>query len=115
MVTINNERIAVNIKVADTFFKRLKGLMLKKNFFDGDGLILYPCKQIHTFGMRINIDVIYIDKDMKVVDIEKSVKKNKFGKRRPKSYYVVELPEGTLVKYEVKIGDTVIIDELNES
>ena len=51
---------AVNIK------DRCLGLMLKKSFH-GESLFLSPCNSIHTFFMNFKIDVLFLDKDLKVV------------------------------------------------
>ena len=48
------------------------------------GLLLIPCKSIHTFFMKINIDVVYFDKAMTIVDIDRDMKPWRTGKYRKK-------------------------------
>ena len=57
--------------------------MGKKSFDGFSGLLLLPCDQIHTFFMKMNIDAVYLDHNMKVIsvmpciDTEKSCRRSK--------------------------------------
>lgn len=51
---------------ADTFFKRLVGYMFRSNPHC-QALIIKPCNSIHTFFMKFNIDVLFLNKDMIVL------------------------------------------------
>jgi len=85
----------VNAKIAKTFKDRLFGLMGRKSM--GCGAMVFPnCKAIHTFFMRFPIDVIYINKDMNVIGIEKNLTPWKISKWHPKTYGIIELPIGIL-------------------
>jgi len=60
----------VNIKIANTFRKKLMGLMLKKNI--NYGLLIPNCKSIHTFNMLEDIDVLLLDSNFMVLMINKN-------------------------------------------
>jgi uncharacterized protein len=66
--------IAERVKMADTFYLRIVGLMFSKSLQGFDCLWLKPCNSIHTFFMRYEIDVMYLDKNMKVVKIIRNIK-----------------------------------------
>lgn len=68
------------------------------------GLLLIPCKSIHTFFMKINIDVVYFDKAMTIVDIDRDMKPWRTGKYRKEAYSVLELPAGMADKLELAVG-----------
>ncbi len=70
---VNNKEF--NLVIAKSFFKKLLGLMFKKNI--NENLIFFRCSSIHTFFMRNNIDVIFFDKDKNLLEVHKDVKKNK--------------------------------------
>ncbi|NBT58960.1 DUF192 domain-containing protein [bacterium] len=58
-----------NCKVANTFFSRFIGLM-GKSFVADDNAIIFPrCNSIHTFFMRIPIDIIFVSESGKVVRV----------------------------------------------
>ena len=65
--------IKYRIIKADTFWKRLIGLIGRKDMPDNEALLLSPCSSVHTFFMRFPIDLVWLDKDMNIVRIDKSV------------------------------------------
>lgn len=62
------------VKVADSFFSRLLGLMGKKEMNDTQALLITKCNSIHTFFMRFNMDAVFVDKNMVVKKAVKSIK-----------------------------------------
>ncbi|MCR5758505.1 MAG: DUF192 domain-containing protein [Selenomonas sp.] len=64
----------LQIEIADTFFARFRGLMLRKKLPAGHGLLIAPCNSIHMCFMRFAIDAIFIDKDYHVLKISRNVK-----------------------------------------
>ena len=63
----------LEIEVAESFFSRLRGLMLRSRLEEGRGLLLAPCNSIHMMFMRFAIDVIYLDKDFCIKKIARNV------------------------------------------
>lgn len=51
----------VEAEIADTFIKRLLGLMFCRKLHEGSALLLDSCSRIHTCFMRFPIDVVYLD------------------------------------------------------
>lgn len=51
----------LNLRIAGTFFSRLRGLMLAAPLELGHGMLLLGCTSIHTGFMRQTIDVVYLD------------------------------------------------------
>ena len=98
------ERILVSqLTVADTFFGRLRGLLGRKDYSPGEGLLIKPCNWVHTFGMRFPIDVLFLDSKGAVVAVE-SLPPNRMG-RPHRSAAALELPQGTVERYGIKAGD----------
>ena len=64
----------LEIKIADNFFTRLAGLMFKKRLPQSTGLLLAPCNSVHMCFMRFAIDVVYLDKDYKILKIVTNLK-----------------------------------------
>lgn len=103
----NGQTIAESIESANTFFKRLKGLMFRQQLTNGCGLYLHPCKSIHTFFMKFPIDVLYIDKNWNVVGLEEQLKPGTIGKKFLGSASVIELESGSIKKNGIKEGQIV--------
>lgn len=102
------EVFADNLKMNNTYFSRLMGLMFKKSLPVGSGIILKPCTQIHTCFMRFNIDVIFLDDNLQVLHVIENMKPWRVSPLFLKSRYTIELPAGTL-KNRVKKGETLAI------
>ncbi len=91
----------IDIIYADTFLKRFKGLMLKKDF--DSGLLFSKLKDssIHTLFMRFDIDIYFID-EKKVVFDKTTLKPWKFYKPKKQAKYILETKKN---KLKLKIGD----------
>ncbi len=61
-----NSAVLAKVFIADTFKARFLGYMFRKRPHY-EAILIKPCNSIHTFFMRFNIDVLFVDKDMKVV------------------------------------------------
>ena len=107
ILTIENKLILENVSIADSFFSRLKGLMGKSNIDDNIGLIIRPCKSIHTFFMKFNIDVIFIDGNSKVVDVYIDLAPWRISKIYKDAKFVIEGKSGSFAK--LKKGDQIIV------
>lgn len=88
-----NRIIAENTKLADSFAARFRGLMLKKDLPRGEALLLKNCSAVHCLFMRFTIDVIYLDKSLRIAALE-TIKPWRLGRIVPGARHVLELPEG---------------------
>ena len=100
----NGTEIANLATKANTFFKRLKGLMFTKNLPEGHALHIQPCRSIHTFFMNYSIDVLYLNDQLEVVGMDEIMKPNTVGKYQNMAFSVLELPAGTIKRTGTKIG-----------
>jgi uncharacterized membrane protein (UPF0127 family) len=103
----NNMKIVENVVVADCFFKRLRGLMFTKELPPKSAMLIHPCSSIHTFFMNYTIDVLYLDKNHKILAIDEDMKPGKIGKIRRNAVAVVELTYGKVRENDIKVGQTV--------
>ena len=103
--------LAGKIASADSFWSRFLGLMGKKEFPSCmDGLIFENCSSIHCFFMRMPIDVIFTDKENKVVKCISGLKPWHLAFGTLKSCNCIELPSGTLKKSGTLPGDRLCIN-----
>lgn len=103
--------LASALAVADTHWRRLRGLLgLGTNDFgNGSGLWIIPCRGVHTLGMGFPIDVLYLDRGLKVVSVQSEVRPWRFTPVLRQAASVLELPCGTAVKTKTTVGDTIEI------
>lgn len=102
--TKNTKLIAVGT-IANSFWLRLKGLLGKSSLLENEGLILVGVKSVHTFFMRIPIDVVYVDKDYQVIRIDENMLPNRIGPYLHKSAYIVELSAFGAKHASTEVGD----------
>lgn len=88
--------ISEEIEAADSFTKRLKGLMFLRDFKNPKGLFFANCNWIHTFFMFFNLDLIYLDADFKVLKIKKNVKAGIMTLPFFKAKHLIEFKAGFL-------------------
>ncbi len=104
----NNTRdciVASQVENAFTFFARFKGLMLRASLPEGQALSLAPCPSVHMFFMRFSLDVIFADKDYRVVGIEENLRPWKISKTYRNAHFAIELPTGTVSRTRTQVGD----------
>lgn len=62
------------LELATTFWRRFKGLQLRRQLPAEAGLLLAPCSSLHTCFMRFAIDVIMLDRGGTVLQVRRGVR-----------------------------------------
>lgn len=99
----NKQELLCDLKIADNYFSRLAGLMFRHALPADTGLLIKPCKQVHTHFMRFAIDAIFIDSHYQIVHIERGLKPWKVSRYFKTANSVIETNSGVLSSLE--IGD----------
>jgi len=106
--TTKNTEIAKEYKKCRNILAKAFGLMLKNNITP---LIFVFKKEktipIHTLLVKKPIDLVYLDRTMKVVDLKESLRPYRFYTPKARAMYLLELPEGFISKSQTAIGDLV--------
>lgn len=97
--------IASDLRLAQTFFARLQGLLMSPPLMPGQGLIIEPCSSIHMFGMKFAIDVIFIDNSWQVVGLVENIAPGKVSRIYPSARACIEVPVGTISGTNTQLGD----------
>jgi uncharacterized membrane protein (UPF0127 family) len=100
-----------DIRVARSFMARGRGLMFVSELEPDSGLLIDPCSSIHMFFMRIPLDVLYCDRQHRVVRAQQEIKPWRIGPLHTRgASYVIELPVGTIERSGSAVGDQLQID-----
>ncbi len=83
-------------EMADTPSTRSRGLLGRDSLASGDGMILDPCRLIHTFFMRFPIDVVFLDRHLRVTRVAHTVPPFRFAWGGWAARMTLELPAGTV-------------------
>jgi uncharacterized protein len=99
--------VATEVRVANTHFQRLVGLMgtPASALHTGCALWIQPCHGVHTMFMRYPIDVIYLDREYRVVKVEENVRPWRVTPVVVESATVLELPAHTAFNTGTRVGD----------
>jgi len=108
-VTIRNAGKAVTvgsqIALANTFASRLFGLLGKQYLEPGCGMLIRPSSGIHTIGMSFPIDVVALDKSLRVLEVWHALVPFRFAGISLKTWAVLELAAGQIEAGEIQPGD----------
>ena len=129
--TVCVKDVCVQAEVVDTDAARQLGLMFRENLPEGRGM-LFVFEDEGRYGfwmknMKFPIDIIWIDKEKRVVDIKPNLfpcqevresfaggdkeKSCEIFEPRAKALYALEVEVGFCRRNKIKIGDKVSIDD----
>ncbi|HEX5928703.1 MAG TPA: DUF192 domain-containing protein [Solirubrobacterales bacterium] len=79
------------VAVARGFRSRLLGFAWLDASEAGPGLLIPRCRSVHTFGMRFELDLVFLDRDGRPLAVHRRVPPRRFV-RCPGADAVLELP-----------------------
>jgi len=98
--------VRVPLEIATSYRARTKGL-LGRDSLDG-ALLLSPAGSIHTFGMRVPIDVAYLDRRLQVIAV-RTMRPGRLGLPRLRARHVVEAGAGAMAGWGMGAGTRVSV------
>jgi uncharacterized membrane protein (UPF0127 family) len=101
--------LGLNVRCADTPWSRLKGLLGTFRMSSDEGVWVVPSRGIHTIGMLIPVDVVYLDASCRVIHLVEHLGPFRVGPIRWKSSSVLELPPHAIYASHTKVGDQLIV------
>lgn len=105
------DRVRVPLEIAGSYRARTRGL-LGRDSVDGV-MLLTPANSVHTFRMRMPVDVAYLDRRFKVVAV-RTMRPGRLGLPRIRSRHVLEAEAGALEGWGVRVGTRVEVLEGRE-
>jgi uncharacterized membrane protein (UPF0127 family) len=112
---VNRTREAVlgeRVSIASTSLRRMVGLLGKPRLDPGAGLPIVPSQAIHTVAMHFAIDVIFLDRDWRVVALRRAMLPFRMTGLHWNAWCVLELPSGVIGKTSTAVGDQLEIRQL---
>ncbi|WP_328861623.1 DUF192 domain-containing protein [Streptomyces sp. NBC_00306] len=98
---------AVPVEIAATYGPRRRGLLGREGI-DG-AMLLTPCNSVHTFRMRFAIDVAYLDRELRVVQV-RTMGPGRLGRPRLRARHVLEAEAGAMTEWGVVAGARLTIE-----
>jgi hypothetical protein len=109
--TTRNTILGEQITVAGTSLRRLVGLLGKRRLEPGTGLLIIPSQAIHTVAMRFAIDVVFVDRNWRVIHLRHTMPPYRMTGLHWKARCVLELPSGVIAQTLTMVGDQLSIAE----
>ncbi len=103
------EMVCARCEVADRPWKRMRGLLGRSRLEPGQGMLFRPAGSIHTMFMRFPLDVVFCDRDLVVVGVERGLRPWRAAGRKG-AKVVVELAAGAAAGVEP--GDRLFLDTM---
>lgn len=95
---------------ARTAWSRMVGLLGHASLPVGDGLLLAPAWSIHTWFMRFPIDVVFLDRERRVLRVFPALGPWRLVSGTRRAHTVLEFGAGTLERVPLVPGDLVSIE-----
>jgi uncharacterized protein len=96
--------LAARVELANTSAARRRGLLGVEDLAVESGLWITPCEAVHTFGMKIPLDAIFIDRNLVVRKILTNLAPRRLGVCLL-AHSVLELRAGTVARTGTQLGD----------
>ena len=91
--------------VADTRRTRARGLLGRHSLPPEEGMHLTPCRSIHMIGMKFPIDVVFLDRRLRVVALHRNVRPGRLYLRCGKARSTLEIAAGVIDARRIEVGD----------
>jgi len=93
---------------------RRTGLLSRTGLEPGEGLWIVPCEAVHCFFMKFTIDVLFINRQKRVVKIRQQLKPWRISGAL-RAHSVIELPAGRIAETGTQPGDEIEIERYEEA
>jgi uncharacterized membrane protein (UPF0127 family) len=107
--TTRGSVLADRVVIADSLLARARGLLGTRALPPRQGLLLRPCRQVHSFFMRYPLDLVFVDAEDRVVRTQADFRTNRISPLVRRAVSVLELAAGALATTPTEPGDVVHI------
>ena len=95
MNTESSEIVVQELKLAVTFWTRFRGLQFQRELPIGQGLLIAPCRSVHTHWMRFAIDVVMLDAEGVILKLQHNLRPWRTCAGPSGTRFVLEVPAET--------------------
>jgi uncharacterized protein len=99
--------VCARTEVADTMWRRLRGLLGRASLAQGDGMLFRGESSIHSAFMRFRFDAVFMDRDLRVLALAENIPPWRARSARG-ARNILELPAGEISRTGLAIGDHLV-------
>jgi uncharacterized protein len=111
--TADGAVVCERCEVPRSSFARMRGLLGRDGLEPGTGMLIDAAPSVQMFFMRFPIDVVFLDRDRKVVAVRHELRPWRVAGAR-RAVAALELPAGSAAAAGVEEGDVLVLDDLEE-
>jgi uncharacterized membrane protein (UPF0127 family) len=112
LTTTDRRIVCSQCEVAERTLARMKGLLGRTGLGPGKGMLITPAPSVMTFFMRFPIDVVFLDRDWRVVKVVHRLRPWRVAGARH-AIAALELPAGTAEACSLQVGDVLELPPLD--
>lgn len=102
--TTRGHVVAETVYQCDRWWERAVGLLAGAPLRNGEALWLEPCNGVHTWGMRYAIDVVTLDRTLRVLRVDREVRPWRWVPPTRGGRVTVEMSAGSVAS-SLSLGD----------
>jgi len=102
--------VATRVRRADDWLTRTVGFLPRTSIDADEGLWFARCRSIHTLGMRVALDVLFLDGEGRVVRIASGVRPGRWHVGEHRAAAVAEFAAGFAAANGIAIGDVLALE-----
>lgn len=108
--TADGRCIARHVHMACSFRSRCIGLLRRQSMPEQEGLLLMPGGSVHTLGMRFNINVVFLNRQMRVLGLAQNVAPWRILIAPKGTTRVLELAAGRIAATQLTADTYLVVD-----
>jgi uncharacterized membrane protein (UPF0127 family) len=108
--TADGAVVCERCEIPDSAFGRARGLLGRNGLEPGGGMLIDRAGSVHMFFMRFPIDVVFLDRDWRVVAIRHGLRPWRVAGARG-AVAALELPAGAAAAAGIEEGDVLALGD----
>ncbi len=105
---VRGDDVLASAELATSRATRRKGLIGRSDI--AYALVLRPCRHVHTFGMRVPIDIVFCDSEGTVLGTQ-TLRPRRFSRLVAGTTQIVEASVGSVDRWQLAVGDRIEVRE----
>ena len=111
--TAEGKLVCERCEIPESAFGRARGLLGRDGLEPGEGMLIDRAGSVHMFLMRFPIDVVFLDRDWRVVGVRHELPPWRVAAARG-AVAALELPAGTAAATGIAQGDVLVLEDGEE-
>jgi len=105
LIRASSGEAVAHLKRASNWWSKGVGLLGQQELAAGAGLWLPGIDSVHTVFMQFPIDLVFLDKNLEVLQVNRSVRPGVLNVGRRGAHHTLELGSGTLEHNSLQLGE----------